>query len=90
MVSGVCICSENTGTAAVIHNGINGYVYKNDDPAELAECICQVAECEDFDAMRKASRRTFEEVFSMDIFRDHLLDCAAQCMESKEVVIDND
>ena len=90
MVSGVCICSENTGTAAVIHNGINGYVYKNDDPAELAECICQVAECEDFDAMRKASRRTFEEVFSMDIFRDHLLDCAAQCMESKEVVIDNE
>lgn len=88
MVSGVCICSENTGTAAVIHDGVNGYIYKNDDPAELADCICRVAECGDLDALRMASRKTFEDVFSMDVFRNNLLGCVAQCANPKEVVID--
>ncbi len=83
MVSGVCICSENTGTAAVIENGYNGYIYRNDDPTELAECICHVVECKDLDALRKGSRKTFEDVFSMDIFREKLLSSVAQCLTQK-------
>ena len=75
MVSGVCICSENTGTAGVIENGRNGYVYTKDDPAELAKCIQYVVEYDDLDALKKESRRTFDTVFSMDIFRKNLLNC---------------
>jgi len=84
MVSGVCICSENTGTAAVIRNGENGYVYHNDDPAELADCIRQVAACTDFQALKQQSRKTFEEVFSMDIFRRNLLACVNRCITRPE------
>lgn len=80
MVSGVCICSENTGTAAVIQNGINGYVYKNDSPAELARCIRQVIECKDAEMLKIQSRKTFEDIFSMEIFEKNLLNCVSECM----------
>ena len=89
MVSGVCICSENTGTAAVIEDGVNGYVYHNDDPEELADCICRVERCNDLSALRAASRKTFEEVFSLEIFKNNLLRCAAQCLEPREEGADN-
>ena len=90
MVSGVCICSENTGTAAVIEDGVNGYVYHNDDPEELADCICRVERCNDLSALRAASRKTFEEVFSLEIFKNNLLRCAAQCLEPREEGADNE
>lgn len=84
MVSGVCICSENTGTAGVIENGKNGYVYRNDDPVELSQCIRFVVECEELDALKKASRKTFENVFSMDVFRKNLLKCVESCINHTE------
>lgn len=84
MVSGVCICSENTGTAYLIQDGVNGYLYRNDDPAELARCIQLVAECEDQDELRKAARKTYESMFSMNTFRNNLLKSAAECMRQKE------
>ena len=84
MVSGVCICSENTGTAAVIRNGENGYVYHNDDPAQLADCIQQVAACPDFQALKQRSRKTFEDVFSMEIFRSNLLASVNRCIAHPE------
>lgn len=90
MVSGVCICSENTGTAAVIEDGVNGYVYHNDDPEELADCICRVERCDDLSALRAASRKTFEEVFSLETFKNNLLRCAAQCLEPREEGADNE
>lgn len=90
MVSGVCICSENTGTAAVIEDGVNGYVYHNDDPEELADCICRVERCDDLSALRAASRKTFEEVFSLETFKNNLLRCAAQCLEPREEGTDNE
>lgn len=90
MVSGVCICSENTGTAAVIEDGVNGYVYHRDDPRELADCIRRVAECGELDALRETSRKTFEDVFSMDVFRKNLLRSVELCLNPKEAVIDNE
>ena len=80
MMSGVCICSENTGMSSVIHNGVNGYIYENDDPEELAKCICYVVHPEGEDSLRKASRKTFEEIFTMDVFRKNLLTYIAQCI----------
>lgn len=81
MVSGVCICSENTGTAAVIQHGVNGYVYHNDDPVELAKCICEVVACQDSRKIRAAARETFETVFSLDIFKQNLLKCVEESLE---------
>lgn len=82
MVSGVCICSEHTGTAAVIRNGENGYVYHNDDPKELADCISQVVNCDHADAVRQEARKTFETMFSMDIFKDNLLSSVEDCINA--------
>lgn len=74
MQSGVCICSEHTGTAALIRNGVNGFVYENDSPEQLAECIRIVAEEEvDLESIRKEGRKVFENVFELDIFRKNLL-----------------
>lgn len=84
MVSGVCICSENTGTAGFIRHGENGFLYRNDDPAELAACIRAVVELPDPEGLKRASRQTFEENFSMDIFRKNLENCVANCLDHPE------
>lgn len=84
MVSGVCICSENTGTAGVIEHGVNGFLYPDDDPAKLAACIQAVAESGDLTQVRDNGRRLFEEVFTMDIFKQNLLRCVAQCIGETE------
>ena len=84
MVSGVCICSENTGTAGVIEHGVNGFLYPDDDPAKLAACIQAVVESGDLTQVRDNGRRLFEEVFTMDIFKQNLLRCVAQCIGETE------
>lgn len=83
MVSGVCICSSNTGTAPVIQHGINGFVYHNDDPQELAACIEKVERCKDLQIVKQAGRRTYEEQFSMDTFRENLLSCVELCLKGE-------
>lgn len=84
MVSGVCICSENTGMAGVIENGKNGFLYPNDDPEKLARCIQYVAEQPDLSPIRREARKLFEEVFTMEIFRKNLLRCVARCIGEAE------
>jgi len=81
MVSGVCICSENTGTAGVIRNGFNGYVYKNNNPVELADCITNVFYNDNLGAIRSEARSLFEGVFSYDIFRKNLLMAISKCVD---------
>ena len=81
MVSGVCICSENTGTAPAIEHGKNGFVYHNDDPAELANLIGYIASQDDLSSVRREARKLFENVFSLEIFRKNLLRCVAKCIE---------
>lgn len=79
MQSGVCICSEHTGTAPLIQNGVNGFVYKNNNPEELADCIRIVAEERmDMESIRKAGRKTFEKIFAEDIFKENLLNYVEQ------------
>lgn len=84
MVSGVCICSENTGTASVIKNGENGFLYQDDDPEQLAQCICKVtciSEKEIAD-LKVQSRNTFEQYFSIKIFAENLLKSVEFCMDN--------
>ena len=75
MVSGVCICSENTGTASVIRHGENGFLYENDSPENLAQCIQMVVENDDMDQIKVKSRKTFEQYFTLETFRKNLMKC---------------
>lgn len=83
MLSGLCICSANTGTAAVIENGVNGWVYHNDDPAQLAECICDVLKVENVADIKKAARKTFEENFTTNSFEKNIAKCIDECMNDR-------
>ena len=83
MVSGVCICSENTGTAPAITHGKNGFIYHNDDPEELAQCIRQLTEIDDLSSVRAEARKLFEEVFSLEVFQKNLLNIVSECTEIK-------
>jgi glycosyltransferase involved in cell wall biosynthesis len=74
MFSKICICSEFTGTASLIDDGVNGFTYLRNDPVELAEKIRYVAENHDnLSSVRDRSRLLFEKVFRMDVFQDNLI-----------------
>lgn len=74
MMSKICICSENTGTATLIENGKNGFVYANNDYKELANKIMYVIDNNDkIDSLKIESRKTYEKYFSMDVFDSNLL-----------------
>ena len=80
MVSGICICSENTGTAGVIRQGENGFLYEKDSPRELAQCIRLVVENDDLNRIKVESRKTFEQYFTMEIFKKNLMKCVEESM----------
>ena len=69
MTGRVVICSENTGSAALLERYDAGIIYHNDDPEELASCIRQVInELSGMDDMRKNARKLYEENFILEIF----------------------
>lgn len=75
MMEGVCICSENTGTAAVIRSGVNGLLYYNNSSTELANCITYVLEhSKDMKVIRQEARKTYESEFALPIFKNNLLE----------------
>ncbi|MGO0906034.1 glycosyltransferase [Clostridioides difficile] len=74
MMSKICICSENTGTATLIEDGINGFVYNNNDYKELLQKIMYVIDnSNNLDSLMEESRKTYEKYFSMDVFDENLL-----------------
>lgn len=82
MQSGVCICSENTGTAAIIEHGVNGFVYHNNSPKELAACISYVAKHKsELDSLRKEARNTFESKFELTVFKEKFLGIIESLLE---------
>ena len=70
MLSGICICSENTGFASIIENNKNGYVYKNNDPKLLANCISRVIKNKNNISIRKLSRNTFEHYLLLESVKE--------------------
>lgn len=69
MTGRAVICSENTGSAALLERYDAGIIYHNDDPEELASCIRQVInELSGMDDMRKNARKLYEENFILEIF----------------------
>lgn len=74
MFSKVCICSEYTGTASLISDGENGFVYKNNSSKELMDKLILVIDSiRDLDNLRAKGRKTYEENFSMKMFKDNFI-----------------
>jgi len=74
MQSRIPICSENTGTASVLQDGYDGFLYHNDSADELADKIRYVIEHRDeLDSIGNNARKTYEEVFSMEQFEKNII-----------------
>jgi len=75
MLSTPCICSENSGTAALIVDGYNGFVYRNNDSLELC---CKISYFVNHfgslnEKMQKRSRKIYEDNFSKETITNQLL-----------------
>ncbi len=74
MFSKPCICSSHTGTASLIEDGENGYVFKSENARELAERIIYIIEHREIlDKMGKKARKTYEENFMYETFTKKLI-----------------
>ncbi len=64
------ICSENTGSASILRAENAGFVYENNDPAKLAECLAMVSKQTDeaLSQLCKNARKAYEDYFSQDVF----------------------
>jgi hypothetical protein len=63
------IVSEHTGTAGLAEECVNGFVYQNDSPEHLAECLAYAIENPDqLAAMQPACRALYEQHFSKAAF----------------------
>lgn len=74
MFSKICICSENTGTASLIKDGVNGFVYGNDSHKELMKKIIYVIDnINKLENMKKKARETYVNTFTMSAFSKKLI-----------------
>lgn len=79
------ICSENTGSAALLRAEKSGYVYEQNDPDQLAKyIICAVSNPEQSKAMQAAARETYEKYFSKDAFEKNMLSVINRLMEQEK------
>lgn len=73
MFGKLCLVSKNTGMAQYIAEGGNGYVFDPEDERELAGMMSNIVRKRDeWEAVRKKARETYETEFSMDVFADRL------------------
>lgn len=73
MQSKIAICSENTGTAGVLTDGKDGFIYHNNSAEELAEKITYVLKHRgEMEMIRANARNTYEKSFSMEVFEEKL------------------
>ncbi len=75
LMNKVTICSANTGSASLIKNGYNGYVYENNDPAQLAEKIELVLEHPELlEDIGKHARETYKQHLSLEQFEKNIIE----------------
>ena len=73
MQSKIAICSENTGTAGILTDGYDGFIYHNDSVEELVEKITYVLKNKNhMEQIKKNARKTYEKCFSMEVFEEKL------------------
>ena len=67
------IVSEHTGTAGLVTEGVDGFVYRDDDPRQLAQCLAwAIGHPEQLAAMRPACRRLYERHYSREAYVESL------------------
>ena len=63
------IVSEHTGTAGLVTEGVDGFLYKDDDPQQLADKLAWAIEHpEALAAMHGSCRRLYEQQFSNESY----------------------
>ena len=63
------IVSEHTGTAGLVTEGVDGFLYKDDDPQQLADKLAWAIEHpEALAAMHDSCRRLYEQQFSNESY----------------------
>jgi len=82
MFSKVCICSENTGTASLIQDGKNGFIYHDNDHKQLAEKIqYAILHHSEMETLKQNSRKIYDMHFSMDIFNKNISDAVNKALK---------
>ena len=63
------IVSEHTGTAGLVTEGVDGFVYKDDDPDLLAQALeYAILHPEKLAAMKAACRKMYETYYSNEAY----------------------
>ncbi len=69
----LCIVSTGTGTAGLIHNGTDGFVFRSGNAEELAGLMDHIVQAPEQCAdIGDRGREIYEDIFSMDSFADRL------------------
>jgi len=88
MYKKICICSENTGTAALIEHGENGFVYSKNDPEQLRHLIEYVVNnFANLQSVGEKGRRIFDKYFSYDVFERNFLNIVDEVCNSQRSII---
>ena len=67
------IVSEHTGTAGLITEGVDGFVYHSDSPSQLAEAMAKLIDHPGLAArMAPACRALYQRYYSKQAFADTL------------------
>ena len=79
----VSICSEHTGTAAYLQDGVNGFVCKNEDVEDLKKKICEVIDKKDeLSDIARNAYDLYKSHFTVDIFQNNLLKFVGDIFDS--------
>ena len=63
------IVSEHTGTAGLVTEGVDGFVYRNDDPDQLAQMLAHaITHPDQLAAMKNACRKLYETYYSNEAY----------------------
>lgn len=82
MHSVACIVSDATGTAAYIHDGINGFIFPSEDARMLADKIKWCTENrEKLSGIGQKARKVYEEYFSMAVFERQFMGLIRNTLE---------
>ncbi len=81
MNSKVCITSDVTGIAPYIEDGVNGFVFHNENSKELAEKLewC-ITHPEELSQIRGSGRKIYEKCFSLKSFGERLEEAINECI----------
>ena len=79
------IVSEHTGTAGLVTEGVDGFVYRDDDPAQLEKLLCWAIEHPaELAAMHNDCRALYERYYSKEAFARTLTTAVKELTEKVE------